>query len=171
MTKWERIRHKIVTQEEARTIIEAWRSDDKEVVFTNGCFDILHRGHVTYLGKAAAMGDFLVIGVNSDSSVKRQNKGPERPVNDEESRALVLASLAFVDLVVVFENDTPLDLIKMLKPSMLVKGADYDAEETDENHPRYIVGSKEVKEHGGSVVTIDLEEGYSTTGIIRKIRK
>lgn len=170
MTKWEQVQHKIVTQEEANAIISSWKNDEKKVVFTNGCFDILHRGHVTYLGKAASLGDYLVIGLNSDESVKRQNKSPERPINDEDSRALIISSLEFVDLVVVFENDTPLDLIKLLKPSLLVKGADYDANENDEHSKQYIVGSKEVKNDGGDVRTIALEEGFSTTNIIEKLR-
>jgi rfaE bifunctional protein nucleotidyltransferase chain/domain len=170
MTKWEQVQRKIVTQEEANAIISSWKDDEKNVVFTNGCFDILHRGHVTYLGKAASLGDYLVVGLNSDESVKRQNKSPERPINDEDSRALVISSLEFVDLVVVFENDTPLDLIKLLKPSILVKGADYSAEEKDENSKQYIVGSKEVKSEGGEVKTIELEKGFSTTKIIEKLR-
>lgn len=171
MTKWEQVQHKMVTQEEANAIITSWKDDEKKVVFTNGCFDILHRGHVTYLAKAANLGSYLVVGLNSDESVKRQNKSPERPINDEDSRALVIASLEFVDLVVIFENDTPLDLIKLLKPSILVKGADYDAAEKDENSKQYIVGSKEVKAEEGEVQTIELEEGFSTTKIIEKLRK
>jgi rfaE bifunctional protein nucleotidyltransferase chain/domain len=171
MTKWELVKHKMVTQEEANAIVTSWKDDEKKVVFTNGCFDILHRGHVTYLAKAATLGSYLVVGLNSDESVKRQNKSPERPINDEDSRALVIASLEFVDLVVIFKNDTPLDLIKLLKPSILVKGADYDADEKDENSKKYIVGSKEVKAEGGEVKTIELEEGFSTTGLIEKMRK
>jgi len=171
MTKWEQVQHKMVTQEEANAIITSWKDDEKKVVFTNGCFDILHRGHVTYLAKAASLGSYLVVGLNSDESVKRQNKSPERPINDEDSRALVIASLEFVDLVVIFENDTPLDLIKLLKPSILVKGADYDAAEKDENSKKYIVGSKEVKAEGGEVQTIELEEGFSTTRLIEKMRR
>lgn len=169
MTKWEQVQHKMVTQEEANAIVSSWKNDEKKVVFTNGCFDILHRGHVTYLAKAASLGSYLIVGINSDESVKRQNKSPERPINDEDSRALVIASLEFVDLVVIFENDTPLDLIKLLQPSILVKGADYDAKEKDENNKKYIVGSKEVKSEGGEVKTIELEEGYSTTKIIEKL--
>lgn len=170
MTKWEKIQHKIVSQEEATTIVNSWRDSDRDVVFTNGCFDILHRGHVCYLGKAAGLGDFLVVGLNTDASVKRQNKGSNRPVNDEESRALVLASLAFVDMIILFENDTPEELIELLNPSILVKGADYDAEETDPDEKKYIVGSKQVLANGGQVQTIELEEGFSTTSIIDKLK-
>src|SRR5690554_2800309 len=170
MTKWEQIKHKLVSQEEAKTIISSWKDDDKKVVFTNGCFDILHRGHITYLAKAASLGSYLVVGVNADESVRRLGKSPERPVNDEESRALIIASLQVVDLVVVFENDTPKELINFIAPSVLVKGADYDAEITDESNPKYIVGANEVKSLGGKVATISLEEGFSTTGIIAKLK-
>tara|TARA_B100000508_G_scaffold75230_1_gene58659 strand:- start:129848 stop:130366 length:519 start_codon:yes stop_codon:yes gene_type:complete len=170
MTKWEKIQHKIVSQEEASTIVNSWRDTDHEVVFTNGCFDILHRGHVTYLGKAATLGDFLVVGLNSDDSVRRQNKGEDRPINDEDSRALVLASLEFVDMIILFDNDTPEELISQLNPSILVKGADYDENERDEKSKKFIVGSEQVLENGGTVKTIDLEEGFSTTNLINKIK-
>ncbi len=170
MTKWEKIQHKIVSQEEAETIASSWRDNEEDVVFTNGCFDILHRGHVSYLGKAASLGEYLIVGLNTDASVKRQNKGEDRPINDEESRALVLASLEFVDMVILFDNDTPKDLIELLNPSILVKGADYNAEEDNETAAGYIVGSKQVRQNGGSVKTIELEEGYSTTKIIDTIK-
>jgi len=170
MTKWEQIQYKIVTQEEAKAIITSWKDNDEIVVFTNGCFDILHRGHVTYLAKAASEGDFLVVGVNSDASVRRLDKGANRPVNDEESRALIVASLEAVDLVIVFEKDTPKELIEFIEPSILVKGADYDAKIQDPKNPKYIVGSNEMREIGGKVMTIPLEEGYSTTGLIQKLK-
>lgn len=170
MTKWEKVKHKIVNQEEAKTVISSWQDHDEIVGFTNGCFDILHRGHITYLAKAADLSHYLVVGLNSDDSVRRQNKGDDRPVNDELSRALVLSSLEVVDLVVIFDEDTPLDLIKFLSPTRLIKGADYDENETDESNKKYIVGSKEVKATGGSVHTIELEEGFSTTNIINKLK-
>lgn len=170
MTKWEQIKHKLVTQEEAKAIISSWKDNGEKVVFTNGCFDILHRGHVTYLAKAASIGNYLIVGVNSDDSVRRLNKAPNRPVNDEESRALIIASLEVVDLVVIFENDTPKELIEFMKPSILVKGADYDADLSDESDPKYVVGANEVKAYGGTVMTIDLEEGFSTTGIIERLK-
>ncbi|WP_417265581.1 D-glycero-beta-D-manno-heptose 1-phosphate adenylyltransferase [Brumimicrobium sp.] len=170
MTKWEQIKHKLVTQEEAKAIISSWKDNGEKVVFTNGCFDILHRGHVTYLAKAASIGNYLIVGVNSDDSVRRLNKAPNRPVNDEESRALIIASLEVVDLVVIFENDTPKELIEFMKPSILVKGADYDADLRDESDPKYVVGANEVKAYGGTVMTIDLEEGFSTTGIIERLK-
>lgn len=170
MTKWEKVQHKIVSQEEASTVVHSWNDNEEVVVFTNGCFDILHRGHVSYLGKAASLGDYLVVGLNTDASVKRQNKGDNRPINDEDSRAIVLAALEFVDMVILFDNDTPEELIEMLSPSILVKGADYDADERDKNAKRYIVGSEFVRSNGGTVKTIELEEGYSTTNLIDKIK-
>lgn len=132
------------------------------ISFTNGCFDILHRGHIASLSEAAAEADFLVVGVNSDASTKKL-KGPDRPVNDEQSRALILASLAIVDAVILFEEDTPLELIKALKPDVIVKGGDYTIEQ--------IVGAEEVLAYGGKVVINPIVQGFSTTGLIDKIRK
>lgn len=136
--------------------------NDMRVVFTNGCFDILHRGHVEYLSKAADKGDVLVVGLNTDASVKRL-KGEGRPVNNEEARAMVLASLSFVDAVVLFDEDTPYELIKAVRPDVLVKGADYKKEE--------IVGYDIVTSYGGTVETIPLVEGYSSTKIIMSQNK
>ena len=138
-----------------------WQADGKKVVFTNGVFDLLHIGHVTYMAKAAELGDKLIIGLNSDSSVKRI-KGENRPVNDQSNRAALLSALFFVDAVVVFDEDTPLNLITALMPDILVKGADYSIEN--------IVGGKEVIANGGEVKTINFVEGYSSTSIIEKIR-
>ena len=138
-----------------------WKKEGKKIVFTNGVFDLLHIGHITYMAKAAELGDKLVIGLNSDSSVKRI-KGEDRPVNDQNSRAALLAALFFVDAVVVFEEDTPINVITALMPDILVKGADYSVEN--------IVGAKEVIAHGGEVKTINFVEGYSSTSIIQKIR-
>jgi D-glycero-beta-D-manno-heptose 1-phosphate adenylyltransferase len=165
-----KVLNKIIDLPEAESLMKVWKSQGKEVVFTNGCFDILHRGHVVYLAKAAGLGDKLMVAVNSDASVKRQGKGENRPINPAESRALLIAALGFVDAVIVFDQDTPFEVIKTLVPSVLVKGADYDAHCEDESNKKYIVGSKEVKEAGGSVHTIDLEEGYSTTNIIEKAK-
>ena len=134
----------------------------KKISFTNGCFDILHRGHIASLSEAAAEADFLVVGVNSDSSTKKL-KGPGRPVNDEQSRALILAALLIVDAVVIFEEDTPLELIKALKPDVIVKGGDYTIEK--------IVGAEEVIAYGGKVVINPIVQGFSTTGLIGKIQK
>jgi rfaE bifunctional protein nucleotidyltransferase chain/domain len=142
--------------------ISAWKSEGKKVVFTNGVFDLLHIGHITYMAKAAELGDKLIIGLNSDSSVKRI-KGDDRPVNDQNSRAALLAALFFVDAIIVFEEDTPINVITALMPDILVKGADYSVEN--------IVGAKEVIANGGEVKTINFVEGYSSTSIIQKIRK
>ena len=141
----------------------------KKIVFTNGCFDILHQGHVTYLAGAAQFGSKLVVGLNSDSSVKKQGKGDNRPVNSEEARAIVLAGLGCVDMVVIYDDETPLEVIKMLEPAVIAKGADYDANETDTSSKKYIVGSKEVKANGGEVLAIPLVDGFSTTAIIEKM--
>lgn len=141
--------------------VQGWQAEGKKVVFTNGVFDLLHIGHITYLAKAAELGDKLIIGLNADSSVKRI-KGESRPVNDQNSRAAILAALFFVDAIVVFEEDTPLNLISTLLPDYLVKGADYAIEN--------IVGAKEVIANGGEVKTINFVEGYSSTSIIEKIR-
>ncbi|MEO6631450.1 MAG: D-glycero-beta-D-manno-heptose 1-phosphate adenylyltransferase [Mucilaginibacter sp.] len=150
---------------QALTTLEAtiisWQKEGKKVVFTNGVFDLLHLGHVTYLAKAAELGDKLIIGLNADSSVKRI-KGEDRPINDQNNRAALLAALFFVDGVVLFEEDTPLNLISNLLPDILVKGADY----TIDN----IVGAKEVIANGGEVKTITFVEGYSSTSIINKIK-
>lgn len=171
MDKWDSVKHKIVDIETATTIVDSWLKDDKKVVFTNGCFDILHRGHVSYLAKSSNYGDYMVVGVNADESVRKLNKGEDRPINDEESRAILIAALEFVDLVVIFNDSTPLALINELKPNVLIKGADYDPNEKDENAKTYIVGSKEVLNNGGDVVVVELEDGFSTTNIINKIIK
>lgn len=156
------IEGKIMTADEARKRLAQWRTLGKKVAFTNGCFDILHRGHIFSLGQAAAEADYLVVGLNSDASTKRL-KGPERPINDEQSRALLIASLAMVDLVILFEEDTPLQLITSLLPDVIVKGGDYTVEQ--------IAGSKEVIANGGRVVINPIVEGFSTTGLVDKISK
>lgn len=161
---------KIVSLHEAKQQIEIWKLSAQKVVFTNGCFDILHKGHVTYLAQAAEHGNRLIIGLNTDASVKRQGKGDNRPINDEEARATVLAALSVVDLIVFFDDDTPLELIRELQPNVLAKGADYDPEETDARTKKYIVGSDLVRANGGEVVAIPLVDGFSTTGIIGKMK-
>ena len=133
----------------------------KKIVFTNGCFDILHRGHVTYLNQAKSLGDLLVMGMNSDESVKRL-KGPERPINKENDRKFVLENLKSVDFVEIFTQDTPLELINTIKPAVLVKGGDWTIDK--------IVGAKEVISWGGEVFSLSFVDGYSTTGIIQKIQ-
>lgn len=146
------------------------RAEGKRIVFTNGVFDILHLGHVTYLEEAAELGDFLIVGINDDDSVRRLNKGPERPINDEEARAGVVSALRSVDAVVVFGEDTPLELIELIRPDVVVKGGDYDAAERDPRSSKYIVGSNETLERGGEVFAIPLVQGYSTTSIVKKMK-
>jgi len=148
-----------------------WQMKGDRVVFTNGCFDILHKGHVTYLAEAAERGDRLIVALNTDSSVKMQGKGDDRPVNDQDARGIVLAAIGFVDLIVYFEDQTPIDVIRELLPDILVKGADYDPNETDPASKRYIVGSDIVRKNGGDVFTIDLVDGFSTTSILKRLEK
>ena len=155
-----RVTSKIIAVSELSRVLAFLRFKNKKIVFTNGCFDILHRGHVEYLMQAADLGDALFIGLNSDASVKRL-KGPERPVQDEFSRALILASLQFVSFVVVFEEDTPYELLQIVEPDVLVKGGDYTDIEK-------IVGYDIVKKKGGKVLTIPFVEGHSTTSILKK---
>ncbi|MEN9348761.1 MAG: hypothetical protein RLZZ77_2272 [Bacteroidota bacterium] len=159
------------TLEEAKALVAQWKANGEKVVFTNGVFDILHIGHVHYLNQAKAQGQRLVVGLNADSSVKRLGKGDNRPINPEEARAGVLNGLKAIDAVVVFSEDTPLNLITTLLPDVLVKGGDYDPNETDERKKTYMVGSKEVRANGGTVVAIPLVEGFSTTGILDKMIK
>jgi rfaE bifunctional protein nucleotidyltransferase chain/domain len=162
------MQNKIVLLEDAKRRMNMWHLKNDKVVFTNGCFDILHKGHVTYLAQAAELGDRLVVAINTDSSVKQLGKGDNRPINPEDARATVLAALGFVDLVVFFNDQTPLQVIEILQPDVLVKGADYDPNETDPMSRKYIVGSDIVKKNGGEVVAIQLVDGYSTTSIIEK---
>ena len=164
------ISSKIVSHVDAKRIIEGWKLRGDEIVFTNGCFDILHKGHVSYLAQAAAEGNKLVLALNTDASVKRQGKGEDRPINHEDARAFVLAGLGFIDLIVFFEEDTPENIIELLSPDVLAKGADYDPDETDRNSKKYIVGSEHVKANGGRVMAIPFVEGFSTTSIINKAK-
>lgn len=143
------------------TKLKEWKQQNSKVVFTNGCFDLLHKGHVDYLAKAADMGDKLVIGVNTDASVSKL-KGPNRPIQDEQSRLQILASLGFVEAVILFDEDTPYELIQLVQPDILVKGSDYKPED--------IVGYDIVTAKGGEVKTIDFLPGFSTSGIEQKIR-
>jgi D-glycero-beta-D-manno-heptose 1-phosphate adenylyltransferase len=154
------IESKIYFLHDLSHIRQHWKEEHLQVVFTNGCFDIIHRGHIDYLSKSADLGQKLIIGVNSDSSVKKL-KGPGRPLQDEKSRLMILASLAFVDAVVLFEEETPYKLISMLQPDILVKGGDYTEDK--------IVGADIVKSLGGKVVVLPFLEGYSTTSIEKKI--
>ena len=159
MLTYEQIIQKTITLDEASRLFGSTFRSKNKMVFTNGCFDLLHRGHVYYLSRARELGNLLVVGLNSDASV-RVLKGPGRPVNNQEARAEVLGALAFVDYIIVFEEETPLDLITVLEPDILVKGGDYQAED--------IVGYMEVTSRGGRVETIPLLEGYSSTSIIER---
>mgnify|MGYP003510154751 FL=1 len=161
MKHLEKIYDKILDDKTLDKKLNLWREEGKSIVFSNGCFDILHRGHVEYLSKAADLGDILIIGLNTDDSVRRL-KGPSRPVNDEKARAVVLAALESVDAIMFFEEDTPYNLIKRVQPDVLVKGKDYKAED--------IVGYDIVTAKGGKVETIELVDGFSTTKTIEKMR-
>lgn len=165
------IQQKVLTKESLLVRVAKWKEEHQKLVFTNGCFDILHRGHVEYLAQAADFGTQLIVAVNSDSSVKKLNKGENRPLQDENSRALIIASLSFVATVIIFEEDTPLNLIKAIMPDVLIKGGDYDSSISDSTHKKYIVGSDIVKQNGGKVEVIQFIEGYSTSKIEEKIRK
>ncbi len=155
-------RHKINSDwNQACEQADRWKSLGYEVVFTNGCFDLIHLGHIHYLEEAARLGNKLIIGLNSDDSVKRL-KGKNRPINDEQSRAALLAAMYFVDMVIIFSEDTPLTLIEKITPDILVKGGDYTEED--------IVGNQHVKAMGGEVKTIPFLEGYSSSSIIDKIK-
>jgi rfaE bifunctional protein nucleotidyltransferase chain/domain len=147
----------------AARMVNVWRLKSDRIVFTNGCFDILHRGHVEYLQEAAALGDRLVVGVNSDASVRRLGKGDDRPLIDQDSRAKVLAALRCVDAVVIFDEDTPLELITALQPDVVAKGGDWK--------PEQIVGADVVKARGGEVRSLKLVDGFSTTALVEKIRR
>ena len=161
MHKLEWIQHKIYSREQLARECNIWRGTGKKIVFTNGCFDILHHGHLDLLARAADQGNILVLGLNTDASV-RGLKGPERPITNEQDRAFQTASLLCVDAVCLFDEATPEELIKIVKPDVLVKGGDYTIDK--------IVGADFVQENGGRVEIIPFVEGYSTTSIINKIR-
>lgn len=152
---------KIRNWNQAQDQVEAWQTNGFCVVFSNGCFDILHAGHVDLLARAKAEGDRLVVGLNSDTSIRRLNKSPERPINSQDQRAYVLAHLESVDMVVIFDEDTPLELIKELVPNILVKGGDWPVDS--------IVGADIVQEAGGRVLSLPLLEDFSTTAIVKKL--
>ena len=158
-----RTEHKIVTLAQGIELRKQWKANGDKVVFTNGCFDILHLGHVDYLEKSSEFGTQMIVAVNSDASVRTLEKGVERPVNAEYARARLIAALGFVSMVIIFGDSTPLDLIQSLSPDVLVKGDDYTIET--------IVGAKEVIAAGGSVKTIALVPDYSTTKIIQKLKQ
>jgi len=159
MLTYEQIINKTITLDEARRLFNPQFRKENTMVFTNGCFDLLHRGHIYYLSRARELGDLLVVGLNSDASVTKL-KGTDRPVNNQEARADMLGALGFVDYIIIFEEETPLDLITALKPDLLVKGGEYKMEE--------IVGHREVASWGGRVATIPMLEGYSSSSIINR---
>ena len=161
MSRLNNIHEKIFSQDQLRSRLNMWRFLENKIVFTNGCFDIIHLGHIDYLAKAADLGDKLIIGLNSDKST-RIIKGPNRPITDESSRSIILASFSFVDAVVLFDEETPFELIKAVIPDILVKGADYSIDQ--------IVGADIVVQNGGRVQTLNYLPGYSTTLIEQKIK-
>lgn len=155
------IQNKIINQANLSKLVANFRLKNQSIVFTNGCFDLLHLGHVTYLAQAASLGNRLIVGINSDNSVQKL-KGKHRPIQDEKSRSLIMASMHVVSAVVLFDEDTPLDLINIIKPDFLVKGGDWE--------PAKIVGSQEVLNYGGQVRSIPFIDGFSTTAIETKIK-
>lgn len=159
----------ILPLHEAEQLVKQWKSQLLTVVFTNGVFDLLHAGHIDYLSKASQLGDKLIVGVNSDASARMLNKGPARPVKDQNTRAVILEALRFVDAVVIFDEDTPLNLIKILQPDILVKGGDYNPNCTDPKDKTFIVGSDWVKNKGGKVVALPFLPGHSTTLLEQRI--
>lgn len=156
------LKDKVFTRTDLIRQVARWKLLNKKIVFTNGCFDILHKGHIELLSKAAQLGDILIVGLNADASVKRL-KGEERPVNDEAFRSEMIAGMIIVDAVSLFEEDTPYELIEAIVPDILVKGGDYKPED--------VVGAETVIKNGGGVEIVPLVKGYSTTGLIQKIRE
>ena len=157
----ERVKNKIFNKNNLLEKLEVWRSANKKIVFTNGCFDLIHLGHIEVLARSADLGDILIIGVNTDSSIK-ELKGNNRPIIEENSRAQQLASLEFVDAVILFNEQTPLELIKVIKPNVITKGGDYNSEQ--------VVGNEIAVKNNGEVIIIPLTQGYSTTSILDKIK-
>ncbi|PDH49126.1 MAG: D-glycero-beta-D-manno-heptose 1-phosphate adenylyltransferase [Bacteroidetes bacterium MED-G21] len=161
MNQISRLQSKILSFEALKILLKKWRDENEKIIFTNGCFDLLHLGHVDYLAKARDLGGRLVVGLNSDASIKRI-KGPSRPINNEQSRAALLAGMTYVDAVVLFDEETPVNLISEVMPAVLVKGGDYKIKE--------IVGHEMVLNNGGEVCTIDFVEGYSSSELIKKFK-
>ena len=152
---------KILDKERLLVKLTDWKEEDKKIVFTNGCFDLIHLGHIEVIARSADLGDILIIGVNTDNSIKRL-KGKNRPIVEEISRAKQLAALEFVDAVVFFDQDTPIDLIKIINPNLITKGGDYNSDQ--------VIGNDIVAKNNGEVVIIPLTQGYSTTSILEKIK-
>ena len=162
MSHLNKVNSKIFSLNDLKNQVNAWKQAGEEVVFTNGCFDIIHRGHIEVLAQTADLGDRLIIGLNSDSSIQKL-KGGDRPIITEKARAILLASLSFVDAVILFREDTPINLIRTLLPDFLAKGGDYEIET--------IVGHEIVQNNGGKVIPIAFVDGFSSTSIINKIKK
>ncbi|MDA7728686.1 D-glycero-beta-D-manno-heptose 1-phosphate adenylyltransferase [Flavobacteriales bacterium] len=162
MSHLNKINSKIFSLDNLKNQVNAWKQAGKKIVFTNGCFDIIHRGHIEVLAQTAYLGDRLIIGLNSDSSIQKL-KGEDRPIMTENSRAILLAALSFVDAVILFPEDTPINLISTLLPEILAKGGDYEIET--------IVGHEIVQNNGGQVILVPFVEGFSSTTIIDKIKK
>ena len=160
MTNLKLLKNKIISSEIILNKVKAWKKNNQKIVFTNGCFDIIHLGHIELLAKASDLGDKLIIGINSDLSVKSL-KGKERPVLDEKSRSIIIAALNFVDAVVVFEELTPLKIIKKIQPEIIVKGGDYNEDD--------VVGKNFISKYNGSVIILPLTKGFSSTSILNKI--
>jgi D-beta-D-heptose 7-phosphate kinase/D-beta-D-heptose 1-phosphate adenosyltransferase len=163
------LREKLVSLDEIEARIELLRRSEKSIVFTNGVFDIVHKGHIVLLNKAADFGDHLIVGINSDRSTKTLGKGPNRPINSENDRAFVIAGLAAVGTVVIFDTSTPFDLISKVKPDTLVKGGDYNPKQTNPKAKDYIVGSDLQKAASRQTIAINLVDGYSSTAVIKSI--
>ena len=161
MSHLNKINSKIFSLDDLNNQVNSWKQSGKEVVFTNGCFDIIHRGHIEVLAQTADLGDRLIIGLNSDSSIQKL-KGADRPIIDEHSRAILLAALSFVDAVILFSEETPINLISRLLPDVLAKGGDYEIET--------IVGHEIVQNNGGEVILVPFVDGFSSTIIIDKIK-
>lgn len=161
MSHLNKINSKIFSIDDLKNQVNAWKQAGEEVVFTNGCFDIIHRGHIEVLAQTADLGDRLIVGLNSDSSIQKL-KGEDRPIIDEQARAILLASLEFVDAVIIFSEDTPLQLISALLPDVLAKGGDYEIDT--------IVGHEIVQQNGGKVKLVPFVDGFSSTTIIEKIK-
>jgi len=161
MSHLKKLKNKIFSEKRLVKQVDIWKKSDKKIVFTNGCFDIIHRGHVEVLAQTADLGDKLIIGLNSDISIQKL-KGKNRPIINENSRAILLAALDFVDAIILFSEETPLNLITNLNPDILAKGGDYKIST--------IVGHKIVQENGGEVILVPFMEGFSSTNIINKIR-
>ena len=154
-------KQKLLERDALLTLVQQWKKEGKRIVFTNGCFDLLHPGHVDYLAKASSLGDKLIVALNTDASVQRL-KGPSRPIQNQEARAFILSNFSFISALTFFGEETPIDLITSIQPDILVKGADYNLDG--------VVGANEVIFHGGSVVLLPYLEGYSTSAMEKKIK-